>query len=152
MGAQHPRPAGGAVAASPAMVRRHRDCRAVRPGARSNVQPVSADGSAPGRHRSGDCASSLPVTTDTALVYDPYDYAMHEDPYPTYARLRTEAPVYRNDERDFWALTRHADVMAGFQDLRLSSTHGVSIDPLAWGPQASMTMSFLAMDPPKHTL
>lgn len=92
------------------------------------------------------------MTTDIELVYDPYDYAIHEDPYPTYARMREEAPAYRNDERDFWALTRHADVMAGFNDPRLSSSYGVSIDPVAWGPHASTTMSFLAMDPPKHTL
>ena len=92
------------------------------------------------------------MTTEVALAYDPYDYAMHEDPYPTYARLREEAPVYRNEQREFYALSRHADVMNGFQDLRFSSTYGVSIDPLAWTPQAHMTMSFLAMDPPKHTL
>ena len=92
------------------------------------------------------------MTTEVAVSYDPYDYAMHVDPYPTYARLREEAPVYRNEQRDFFALSRHADVMAGFQDLRLSSSYGVSIDPLAWTPQAHMTMSFLAMDPPKHTL
>ena len=60
------------------------------------------------------------MTTDTAVRYDPYDYAMHEDPYPTYERLREEAPVYRNEQRDFYALSRHADVMAGFQDLRPS--------------------------------
>ena len=92
------------------------------------------------------------MTVEAALVYDPYDYAIHDDPYPTYVRLREEAPVYRNDERGFWALTRHADVMAGFQDPRLSSAYGVSIDPIAWGPHASMTMSFLAMDPPQHNL
>jgi cytochrome P450 len=66
--------------------------------------------------------------------------------------MREVAPVYRNDQRDFWALTRHADVMAGFQDPRLSSAYGVSIDPVAWGPHAAQTMSFLAMDPPKHSL
>ena len=92
------------------------------------------------------------MTTEVALAYDPYDYAMHEDPYPTYARLREESPVYRNEQRDFYALSRHTDVINGFQDLRFSSTYGVSIDPLAWTPQAHMTMSFLAMDPPKHTL
>ena len=92
------------------------------------------------------------MTTETAVRYDPYDYAVHDNPYPVYARLREEAPVYRNDERGFYALSRHADVMAGFQDARLSSAHGVSIDPMAWGPHASMTMSFLAMDPPRHTL
>lgn len=85
------------------------------------------------------------------LVYDPYAYEIHQDPYPTYARLRDEAPVYRNDERAFWALSRHADVMAAFRDTdRFSNRHGVSIDPAASGPHAHKTMSFLAMDPPDH--
>jgi cytochrome P450 len=91
--------------------------------------------------------------TDSAdpLVYDPYAYEIHEDPYPTYARLRDEAPVYRNDERGFWALSRHADVMAAFRDSeRFSNAEGVSIDPAASGPHAHRTMSFLAMDPPQH--
>ena len=29
----------------------------------------------------------------TTLRYSPYDYEIHEDPYPTYARLRAEAPA-----------------------------------------------------------
>lgn len=87
----------------------------------------------------------------TDLVYNPYDYAIHEDPYPTYARLREEAPLYRNDERDFWALSRHADVMAAFRDpAHFSNRDGVSLDPSASGPNAYRTMSFLAMDPPRH--
>ena len=50
------------------------------------------------------------------VVFSPYDYAIHEDPYPTYARMREEAPVYRNDELDFFALSRHSDVVAAFRD------------------------------------
>jgi cytochrome P450 len=89
--------------------------------------------------------------TDTPFVYDPYAYEIHEDPYPTYARMREEAPLYRNDERGFWALSRHADVMAAFRDSeRFSNAEGVSIDPAASGPHAHRTMSFLAMDPPQH--
>jgi cytochrome P450 len=85
------------------------------------------------------------------LVYSPYLYDIHEDPYPTYARLRAEAPVYRNDDGGFWALSRHADVVEGFRDhVRFSSAHGVSLDPSASGPNAHRTMSFLAMDPPMH--
>ncbi|GLZ02690.1 hypothetical protein Acsp03_01570 [Actinomadura sp. NBRC 104412] len=69
------------------------------------------------------------------VSYDPYDYAIHEDPYPTYRRLRAEAPLYRNDELDFWAISRHADVAAAFRDHeRYSSANGVSLDPSAWGP------------------
>ena len=83
--------------------------------------------------------------------YSPYDYAVHEDPYPTYRRLRQEAPLYRNDELDFWALSRHADVTAGFRDsARLSSAWGVTLDPAASGPDAHRVMSFLALDPPRH--
>ena len=87
----------------------------------------------------------------SVLTYSPYAYEMHEDPYPTYARLRAEAPVYRNDEAGFWALSRHADVVEGFRDsVRFSSAHGVSLDPAASGPHAHRTMSFLAMDEPMH--
>jgi cytochrome P450 len=94
---------------------------------------------------------TAPVGTD-AVRYDPYDYAVHEDPYPIYARLRDEAPLYYNDDLDFFAVSRHADVVAGFRDTqRLSSSYGVSIDPEVWGPQAERTTSFLGMDPPRHT-
>jgi cytochrome P450 len=84
--------------------------------------------------------------------YDPYDYRIHEDPYPVYARLRDEAPLYLNEERGFFALSRYADVSAGFRNTaQLSSRFGVSLDPIAYGPDAHKAMSFLAMDPPKHT-
>ena len=83
---------------------------------------------------------------------DPYAYAFHDDPYPVYAALRSQAPVYRNDALDFFALSRHADVLAGFKDsARFSSASGVSLDPASWGPAAQVAMSFLAMDPPQHT-
>jgi len=90
--------------------------------------------------------------TDGPVHYSPYDYAVHEDPYPFYARLRAEAPLYHNDDLGFWALSRHADVSAGFRDsTRFSSAEGVSLDKMASGPHAHKTMSFLAMDPPRHT-
>ena len=42
----------------------------------------------------------------TDLAFSPYDYAIHEDPYPTYARLRDEAPLFHNPVVGFWALMR----------------------------------------------
>ena len=85
------------------------------------------------------------------LVLDPYDYNFHEDPYPYYKRLRDEAPLYRNDDLNFWALTRHADVHKGFRNsTALSNTLGVSLDPISRTPEAYRTMSFLAMDDPGH--
>jgi hypothetical protein len=86
------------------------------------------------------------------VSFDPYSYEIHEDPYPTYRRLRDEAPVYRNADLGFFALSRHADVLAGFRDSdTFSNRHGVSLDADAWGPSAENAMSFLAMDPPRHT-
>ncbi|GAB2658709.1 cytochrome P450 [Prescottella soli] len=85
------------------------------------------------------------------VVFNPYDYDFHEDPYPTYARLRKESPLYHNSEIGFWALSRHADVLRAFRDsTRLSSANGVSLDPAAYGPHAHLVMSFLAMDDPRH--
>ncbi|MEX0581906.1 MAG: cytochrome P450 [Mycobacterium sp.] len=92
------------------------------------------------------------MTTDSAPpILDPYDYHFHEDPYPHYKRLRDEAPLYRNDDLNFWALTRHSDVHRGFRDsVALSNKLGVSLDPISRNPEAYRTMSFLAMDDPAH--
>ena len=94
--------------------------------------------------------------TDTAaegpVHFSPYAYEFHEDPYPLYARLRAEAPVYRNDELGFWALSRHADVAAGFRDsVRFSNAEGVSPDKPAPGPHAHTTTAFWGRAPPRHT-
>jgi cytochrome P450 len=87
----------------------------------------------------------------TELVLNPYDYDFHEDPYPYYRRLRNEAPVYRNDELKFWALSRHDDVLNGFRNSTvLSNADGVSLDPISRGPHAHRVMSFLALDDPEH--
>jgi cytochrome P450 len=86
-----------------------------------------------------------------ALVLDPYDYDFHEDPYPYYRRLRDEAPLYRNDELKFWALSRHGDVLQGFRNsTELSNSDGVSLDPISRNEHAHRVMSFLAMDDPGH--
>ncbi|MCM6772700.1 cytochrome P450 [Nocardia sp. CDC159] len=100
-------------------------------------------------------SSSVSSGTDSGRLnsfsFDPYDYGFHADPYPIYRRLRAEAPLYHNPDLGFWALSRHADVTAGFRDsARLSSANGVSLDPAAWGRHAHRTMSFLAMDDPRH--
>jgi cytochrome P450 len=86
------------------------------------------------------------------VEFDPYAYAVHEDPYPFYRALRDEAPAYRNHGLGFWALSRHADVLAAFKDTEtFSNRHGVSLDRDAFHENADTTMSFLAMDPPRHT-
>ena len=84
------------------------------------------------------------------VEYDPYDWRIHEDPYPTYARLREEAPVYYSEKRDFYALSRHADVLEAFRDpVNYSNEYGVSLEQDV--KEARAVMSFLGMDPPEHT-
>jgi cytochrome P450 len=92
------------------------------------------------------------ATSGTArLDFDPYDHAIQDDPYPVYARLRREAPLYHNAEHDFWVMSRHADIGAALRhDTAYSNAMGVSLDKSAWNPHAHTVMSFLAMDPPEQ--
>lgn len=92
------------------------------------------------------------MTASTSdVLLDPYDYDFHEDPYPYYRRLRDEAPLYRNSDQKFWALSRHADVVQGFRNsTSLSNKHGVSLDPISRNEHAHRVMSFLALDDPGH--
>jgi cytochrome P450 len=52
----------------------------------------------------------MTTTAASDLYYDPYDIGIHADPYPVFHRLREEAPLYRNDTHDFYALSRFEDV------------------------------------------
>jgi cytochrome P450 len=83
--------------------------------------------------------------------FDPFDYAFHEDPYPVYRVLREHAPVYWNDELRFWALSRHADVLAGFKNWQhFSNASGISLEMGDLGGDANAVLSILGMDPPRH--
>lgn len=87
-----------------------------------------------------------------ALSYSPFAADVQDDPYPIYAQLREQRPVFRNDHDDLWAISRHADVDAALRDhRRFSSVNGLRIEPAFWGPDAERFFSFVAMDPPKHT-
>ena len=44
------------------------------------------------------------------LYYDPYSVELNMNPYPVFARIREEAPLYYNDKNDFYALSRFDDV------------------------------------------
>ncbi|WP_433237435.1 cytochrome P450 [Actinomadura nitritigenes] len=86
------------------------------------------------------------------LVFDPYDYAFHEDPYPLYRRLRDEAPVFHAERDDLWVVSRHADVFDVLRDdAAFSNRMGVSLDASAWSPDAHRVMSFLALDGQRQT-
>jgi cytochrome P450 len=56
------------------------------------------------------------TSTDSQVRFDPYDAELIVDPYPMFARLREEAPLYYNAQYDFYALSRFADVNKALVD------------------------------------
>ncbi len=50
------------------------------------------------------------------LYYDPFDFDIDDDPYPVWKRMRDEAPLYYNEKHNFYALSRHSDVLQGLYD------------------------------------
>lgn len=85
------------------------------------------------------------------LEFDPFSATFFDDPYETYARLRDEAPVYFNEQYGFYAVSRHADVVAAHGDAaRLVSSYGVTLELLMMKRPMTMNM-MIVMDPPKHT-
>jgi len=86
------------------------------------------------------------------VYYDPFDVEIAADPYPTFARLRDEAPVYHNDRHDFWALSRYDDVEKALADWRtFSSARGDILEVIkANVPLPSGVVLF--EDPPLHTM
>ena len=87
----------------------------------------------------------------TDIYWDPYDTVIDTDPYPIWKRLREEAPVYRNDKFDFWALSRFDDIEKASKDTAtFSSTHGTVLEMMGPGMIGSNQMIF--MDPPEHTM
>lgn len=57
-----------------------------------------------------------PASPDVTVRYDPYDVDIDNDPYPTWRRLRDECPLYRNEDLDFYALSRWEDVRLALFD------------------------------------
>ena len=55
----------------------------------------------------------MTVTAPDDVYYDPYDVDINSDPYPAFKGLREEAPLYYNDQHDFYALSRFDDVDRG---------------------------------------
>ncbi|MBW2291715.1 MAG: cytochrome P450 [Deltaproteobacteria bacterium] len=84
------------------------------------------------------------------LNYDPYDYDIDANPHPVWKRMRDEAPVYRNEKFDFYALSRFEDVMTASLDAKtFSSAYGTVLEMMSDEPGDSPMMIFL--DAPKHT-
>jgi cytochrome P450 len=93
------------------------------------------------------------TVTDAADVYfDPYDQVLNSDPYPVHRRLREEAPLYYNEQYDFYALSRFDDVSRALVDHRtFSSARGVILELIKSGieiPPGTLVFE----DPPIHDI
>jgi len=101
------------------------------------------------------------------VLYAPFDPATVADPYPVYARLRDEAPVFHVEADGVWAVSRYDDVVRVLRDTAIFSssamrdfmTGGVLRRQRArvpWAGSASMLTGenriLLSTDPPDHTV
>jgi cytochrome P450 len=91
-------------------------------------------------------------TSHQPFEYDPFSAAVQDDPYPYYRQLRAHYPAYYNQRRNFWTLSRFADVEAALRDWEtFSSTGGIELDAAAdiypgiFGPG-----NMIVFDPPIH--
>ena len=94
-------------------------------------------------------------------AFDPSDPGFLADPYPELTRLREATPVFYDEERERWFVTRHADVRACLRDKRLGRNFrhvmapeeiGVpELDPRWSAFWATERWSLLWLEPPDHT-
>lgn len=93
----------------------------------------------------------MATQTRPDLYWDPYDTEIDADPHPIWRRMRDEAPVYRNERYDFWALSRFEDVESAHRDpATYSSARGTVLEMM--GPDMHHWGQIIFMDPPEHTV
>lgn len=85
------------------------------------------------------------------MEFDPYSVEFFDDPFEIYRQLRDQAPVYHNEKRGFYALSRFRDVLDASVDFRtFSSAKGILIEDLPPAFLAATPMMIM-MDPPHST-
>ncbi|HZU45695.1 MAG TPA: cytochrome P450 [Mycobacterium sp.] len=94
----------------------------------------------------------MTIANETEVYYDPYDVNIVNNPYPVYARLREEAPIYYNERYDFWALSRHADVDKALANWETFSNSRGDILELIQSDFDMPPGVMMFQDPPMHTM
>jgi cytochrome P450 len=90
--------------------------------------------------------------TSSDVYYDPYDLEIDVDPYPTFRRLRDEAPLYRNEQHGFYALSRFEDIEQCERDWKTYiSGKGSVLEVIQSGMEIPPGI-ILFEDPPAHTV
>jgi cytochrome P450 len=92
----------------------------------------------------------LNAISKAPLNWDPYNQAYFKNPYPVYRRLREEAPVYYNEEYDFYLLTLYDDCERMLKDRDVFvSKHGNLLEFIS--PETTYPSGmFIYEDPPLH--
>ena len=86
------------------------------------------------------------------LIYDPYSEEVAYNPHPLFRRLRNEAPLYHNEEQDFYALSRFDDVERVHLDKdTYISSRGVTLSLLKANVEFPPG-TVIFEDPPAHTI
>ena len=88
---------------------------------------------------------------ETAVQWDPYRPDFWMNPYPVFRRLREEAPLYYNQQYDFYAISRFSDVESGLTNREtFSSSRGDILEYIKADMDIPRGM-FIWEDPPLHT-
>jgi cytochrome P450 len=86
------------------------------------------------------------------VYFDPYDVELNADPYPMFRRLRDEQPLYYNEQHDFYAVSRFADVNKALVDHEtFSSARGAIVELI----KANIDIppgTVIFEDPPVHDI
>jgi cytochrome P450 len=94
----------------------------------------------------------MDATTSEKVYYDNADVEIGRDPHPVFRRLRDEAPLYYNEQRDFYALSRYDDVAAALVNHETYlSGKGVTLDLIRSGMELPPG-TVLFEDPPAHDI
>ncbi len=81
---------------------------------------------------------------------NPFSYEFQENPYPIYRWLRDHEPLHRNEQLEFWALSRFRDVLPSLVDwATYSSAEGVVLERLD-PKMLEATPMMISLDPPRH--
>jgi cytochrome P450 len=100
------------------------------------------------------------------MTFDPYDPDFLDDPYPTYARLRDESPVFYDETWELTFFARHGDVSTILKErdrFGRDFRHRLEVEEVdpdlyrrIYPPQWPMWTryireSFMDLEPPRHT-
>jgi cytochrome P450 len=94
--------------------------------------------------------NTLTISAASDVYFDPYDIVINADPYPAFARLREESPLYHNEQYDFYALSRFADVNKALVDHETFSSARGAIIELIKADIEIPSGALIFEDPPIH--